>query len=87
MAREKATITLDRAKLNEARELVGGRSTSEVIDTALARLIQAERLRRDIAAYSRQPTTASEMTLADQPVQLDLGDDDFDYEALYERRA
>lgn len=87
MAREKATITLDRAKVEEARTLIGGRSTSDVIDTALARLIQTERLRRDIEAYSRQPVTAGELALADLPVQLDLGDDDVDYEALYGNRS
>jgi hypothetical protein len=87
MARDKATITLDRAKVEEARGLVGGRSTSEVIDTALARLIQAERLRRDIEAYSRRPMTAGEVALADLPVQLDLGDDDIDYQALDDRRG
>jgi hypothetical protein len=83
MAREKVTITLDRAKVEQARELVGGRSTSEVIDTALSRLIHAERLRRDIEAYTRQPTTAGEAALADLPVQLDLDDDEIDYDAIY----
>ena len=83
MAREKATITLDRGKVEEARALTGTRTMSEVIDVALARLIKAEHLRRDVEAYTRQPLTADERTIADLPVELDLGDDDVDYEALY----
>jgi len=65
-------------------DLVGGRSMSEVIDVALDRLIQAERLRRDVAAYAKQPPSDDEVALADLPVALDLDDDDVDYDALYE---
>jgi len=50
MARGKAIVLLDREKVEEARELVGGRSMSEVIEIALDRLIRAERLRRDVAS-------------------------------------
>ncbi len=39
MARQKATVTLDRDKVEQARALIGGRSMSEVIDVALGRLI------------------------------------------------
>jgi hypothetical protein len=82
MAKEKVTITLDRAKANHARTLVAARSTSETIDLALDRLIDAERLRRDIAAYHRIPPTAQEAAIAV------LGDtsglaDETDWEALY----
>jgi len=82
MAKEKVTITLDRAKANQARALVAARSTSETIDLALDRLIDAERLRRDIAAYRRIPPTAPETAIAL------LGDasglaDETDWEALY----
>ena len=52
MAKQKVTITLDRAKADEARLLVGSANTSEVIDVALGRLIRAERLRRDIDAIA-----------------------------------
>ncbi len=52
MAKEKITITLDRVKAEQARSLLGVASTSEVIDLALDRIIQAERLRRGIADYS-----------------------------------
>ena len=47
------------------------------------RLIRPERLRRDVAAYSRAPLTAEELALAELPVALDLDDDDVHYEALY----
>ena len=65
MAKEKATITLDRRKAEEARILVGVESTSAAIDVALDRLIQVERLRRDIAAYRATPSTDEELALVD----------------------
>jgi hypothetical protein len=83
MARSKATITLDRAKVRDAMGLTGERSMSEVIDVALGRLISSEQLRRDVAAYSRQPVDADEFMATDDPVVFDLDDDDVDYDALY----
>lgn len=83
MARQKATVTLDRDKVEQARALIGGRSMSEVIDVALGRLIRAERLRRDVEAYARQPVTEDELALVALQPSLDLGDDDVDYDALY----
>lgn len=82
MAKEKATITLDRAKAATAQTMVDARSTSEVIDLALDRLIRSERLRADIAAYRRVPPDETEADLAL------LGDasglaDETDWEALY----
>jgi len=82
MAREKATITLDRSKAATARALLGVGSTSEAIDVALDELIHAARLRTDIAAYQRTPPTQDEVALAS------LGDiggigDETDWEALY----
>jgi hypothetical protein len=85
MARSKATITLDREKARKAAALVGGRSLSEVIDVALERLIQAEQLRHDLAAYARQPLTDTELAIADLTVEFDLDDDHVDYDALYGR--
>lgn len=76
-------MTLDRVKVEEARALIGGRSMSEVIEVALDRLIHAERLRRDVAAYAEQPLTQDELAVADLAVDLDLDDDDVDYDALY----
>lgn len=82
MGRDKVTITLDRSKAADARSLTEARSTSEVIDIALSRLIRAERLRRDIVAYRRQPPTSAELDLA---LLSDTGGiaDDTDWEALY----
>jgi hypothetical protein len=81
MPKEKVTITLDRAKAESARSLIGAGSTSEVVDIALDRLIRTERLRRDVAAYRRVPPTGAETALAllDAP---DL-DDATDWEMLY----
>lgn len=83
MAREKVTITLDRDKAAEARQLIDGSSTSQVIDVALDRLIRAERLRGDVRAYVGHPLGDDELDVADLPVELDLDDDDVDYDALY----
>ncbi len=82
MAREKATITLDRGKAATARALLGVGSTSEAIDVALDQLIHAERLRADIAAYQRMPPTRVEAALASVGDTVGLGDDT-DWEALY----
>jgi hypothetical protein len=82
MAKEKVTITLDRSKANRARALLAARSTSEVIDLALDRLIDAERLRRDIAAYRRVPPTDPEAAIAFLADTRALADDT-DWEALY----
>jgi len=87
MARDKATITLDREKVARAAALIGARTTSSVIDLALDRLIRAEELRRDIAAYAHSPLDDTELALADLPVEFDLDDDDVDYDAIYGDRA
>ena len=83
MAKQKVTITLDRAKAAEAGSLVGSSSTSEVIDVALDRLIRAERLRRDITAYRDQPPSDTEAVLALLADSSGLVDDT-DWEALYD---
>ena len=83
MARYKATITLDRSKVAKAALLIGERTMSEVVDVALDRLIHAEELRRDIAAYARLPFGADELAVADLAVEFDLADEHVDYEALY----
>jgi hypothetical protein len=82
MAKEKVTITLDRSKADTARSLVGAASTSEIIDLALDRIIRAERLRRDLAAYRRVPPTDAELELA-LLAQTAALDDDTDWAALY----
>jgi hypothetical protein len=82
MSKEKVTITLDRAKANHALALVAARSISETIDLALDRLIDAERLRADIAAYHRIPPTAPEAAIAVLADTSGLADET-DWEALY----
>jgi hypothetical protein len=82
MAKEKATITLDRAKAAAARALLGVDSTSEVIDVALDQLIRAARLRADIAAYQRLPPSQDEVQLASLGDTSGIGDDT-DWAALY----
>ncbi len=79
-------MTIDRDKLEQARALIQVRTMSETIDVALDRLIRGEQLRRDVAAYARKPLTADELELADLPLELDLDDDEVDYEALYAER-
>jgi hypothetical protein len=53
-----------------------------VIDLALDRLINAERLRRDIAAYRRIPPTDPEAAIALLADTRAVADDT-DWEALY----
>jgi hypothetical protein len=81
MAREKVTITLDRSKAEDARSLVGASSTSEVVDIALDRLIRAERLRHDVAAYRRIPPTGAETQIS--LLADDASLDETDWESLY----
>jgi hypothetical protein len=83
MAREKATITVDRAKLEQVRALTGASSASQAIDLALAEVIRIDRVRRDIAAYREQPSTDDEIGLAQQRPQWSDLDDDTDWEAVY----
>ncbi len=83
MARGKATITLDRAKVARAGALIGGGTMSGVIDIALDRVIRAEELRRDIASYAQSPVDADDLAIADLPVEFSLGDDDIEYDAIY----
>jgi hypothetical protein len=83
MVRRKATITLDREKAMNVMALLEVHTMSEAIDVALTRLIQAERLRRDVAAYGRTPPHDAEVALAGLPVAFDLEDAGVDYESDY----
>jgi hypothetical protein len=83
MAREKATITVDRTKVETVRAFTGARSTSQAIDLALSELIRAEQLRRDVEAYAKVPPTEDDIALAlTRPDWDDLADDT-DWSALY----
>jgi hypothetical protein len=83
MARQKATIMLDRAKAEQVRALSSSATISDGVEAALDRYLADEGLRNDVAAYLRAPLTAADLALLRVPVQLDLGDDDVDYDAIY----
>jgi Arc/MetJ family transcription regulator len=82
MAREKATVTLDREKAATARAMLGVDSTSEAIDIALTRLIRSERLRADVAAYRSTPPTEEESRTTPLGDLSDIADDT-DWAVLY----
>ncbi len=83
MAREKATITVDREKLERVRRLTGAASASQAIDIALGELLRLDEVRRDVVRYSQQPQTLEEVALASTPPDwADLADDT-DWDGLY----
>jgi hypothetical protein len=86
MAKDKVTITLDRAKAERARVLMSARSTSEAIDIALDRLIREERIRQDVEAYRARPPGAEERAVARRQPGRKLDDDDTDWVAFYANR-
>ena len=83
MAKTKTTITVDRAKVDEARRLTGAPTTSAAIDVALSELIRSEHVRRDVAAYAAIPPSADEIALARSPVDWSEIADETDWDALY----
>ncbi len=87
MTKDKATITVDRSKVDRVREITGAANTSQAIDVALNELIRLDRLRRDVAAYSRIPPSPDEIALAGSPPDwADLADAT-DWEAVYGDKA
>ena len=82
MAKDKATITVDRAKLSEARAVLGVSSASAAIDVALTELLRRYRVLHDVSAYTTTPPTAEEAALGHVlPDWSDLADDtDWDAE-------
>ena len=81
IAREKATITVDREKLSEARAMLGVPSASAAIDVALSELIRRHRLRNDLKAHAGTPPTAEEATLGVSSSHWDDLADDTDWDA------
>ena len=81
MAREKATITVDREKLSEARAMLGAPSASAAIDVALSELIRRHRVRNDVQAYARTLPTPEETALALSSPDWDDLTDDTDWDA------
>ncbi|MHB8294069.1 MAG: type II toxin-antitoxin system VapB family antitoxin [Acidimicrobiales bacterium] len=83
MAREKATITVDRAKLSEARAVLGVSSASAAVDVALSELLHRYRVLRDVEAYTRTPPTDEEAALGHAlPDWSDLADNT-DWDAVW----
>jgi hypothetical protein len=82
MPKEKATITVDRAKLAEARALLGAASASAAIDIALSELIRRHRVLNDVKAYAAMPLSEDETERGlVAPDWRDLADDtDWDAE-------
>jgi len=83
MTKQRATITVERAKVDEVRRLTGAASTSAAIEVALDRLIRAERLRGDVTAYTGSPPTDAEIALATTTPQWDDLADETDWDGLY----
>lgn len=81
MAKEKATITVDREKLSEAVALLGAPSASGAIDIALSELIRRHRLRNDLKAYAATPPSSEEVALGDLSPDWDDLADDTDWDA------
>jgi len=81
MAKEKATITVDREKLSEARAMLGVPSASAAIDVALSELISRYRLRNDLKAYARTPPTDEEVALGFLSSDWDDLADETDWDA------
>jgi hypothetical protein len=82
VAKEKAKITVDRAKLSQARAVLGVSSASVAIDVALSQLLHRYRVLHDLSAYARTPLTDEEVALCHaSPDWRDLADDtDWDAE-------
>lgn len=83
MSKTKASVSLDPAKVAQARELLGGRTLSEVIDIALARLILGELERRHVAGYVRQPPDHDDDAWAEVERNPSAVGDDVDWAELY----
>lgn len=79
----KVSVTLDPAKLAQARALVGVPTVSELIAVALDRLIAAELDGRHVAGYLEQPPDEEEDSWADAPRDPSEIADDVDWAALY----
>ena len=81
MAKSKVSVSLDPRRLEQAQSLVGAASVSELLDVALARLIEDELERRHVEGYVRTPVDGAAAEWA-QITRGPLGDD-VDWAALY----
>lgn len=83
MAKTKVSVTLDPAKLAQARALLETSTVSELIAVALDRLIVDELDRRHVAGYLRHPPDEDEDSWANAPRDPSEIADDVDWAALY----
>ena len=83
MAKTKVSVTLDPAKLAQARALLGAPTVSELISVALDRLIVEELDRRHVAGYAEHRPEEDEDAWADLPRNHSDIADDVDWAALY----
>lgn len=83
MAKVKHSVTIDPAKLAEARNLVRVSTLSELLDVALSRMIREEIERRHVEGYLKYPQTAADASWAE--LERDPTDiaDHTDWAALY----
>lgn len=81
MAKDKATITVDREKLAAARAVLGAASASATIDAALSEVTRRAQIRHDIEAYRRVPPTEDEAGRSQAGPDWDDLADDTDWEA------
>lgn len=83
MAKAKVSVTLDPAKLAQARALLGAPTVSELLAVALDRLIADELDRRHVAGYLERPPGDDEDSLADARRDPTGIADHVDWAALY----
>ena len=81
MAKSKISVTLDPMRLEQARSLLPTASVSELLDVALARLIDEELDRRHVDGYRRFPSDADIEGVA--AISRNQLSDDVDWAALY----
>lgn len=72
MARTRISTTVDSERLDRARQIVGGRD-SELLDRALAELVEHDEARREAAALTEAPY--------DDDDELRTGPPDIDWDA------
>ena len=83
MAKAKVSVTIDPAKLAQARALLGAPSVSELITVALDRLIIDELDRRHAVGYRRRPPQPHEDAWAGMHRDPNEIADDVDWAGLY----
>ncbi|MDQ2826470.1 MAG: hypothetical protein M3Y04_05885 [Actinomycetota bacterium] len=83
MAKTKSSVTLDPAKVTQARELLGTATLSELLDLALDRLIVGELERRHAAGYLLHPPDRDDDAWAEAARDPGAVADDVDWAGLY----